>query len=237
MNPRAATRRPFKSGRGRHRTARRGRWTRRRRRLSHRDQQRLGTLLVLLTILVFWWQAGHIPGWFSTPVAWLCLGGTALVTVGRLTARPLARLLHQRRQEAQARRLVALAAVDPLAFEALVGRLFEREGFQVTVTKASGDHGIDLWLWKAGHAPTPVQCKRYRAKKVGEPELQAFSGALRYAGAETGIFVTTSRFTPPAIAWAKQERIRLIDGPALAKWQARVESHHTALERSSDLPC
>lgn len=232
--PHLTRRRLSRPGRGVHRTTRRAQRTRRRARLSRHDQRRLGALLVLLAVLGFWWETRHAPAWLHTPAAWLYLGGMVLATGGLLALRWWGHTLRDQRGQARDLRLADIAAVDPLAFEVLVGRLFEQEGYTVTVTKASGDNGIDLWLRKAGKPPIPVQCKRYRADKVGSPDLQAFSGALRYADAAAGIFVTTSCFTPAAIAWAKQERIRLIDGPALAEWQLRLDPHAAPERRTGE---
>lgn len=217
------------------------------RRLSRRDQRQLGALLLLVTPLCLWWGLQHVPAWLPalphhlavwihTPAAWLDLGAIVLATGGLFAL--LAWCIHRRRQHGQARtlRLAEIAAVEPLAFEVLVGQRFAREGFEVTVTKGSRDNGIDLWLRRPGQPAIPVQCKRYRAGKVGSPALQAFSGALRFAGASEGIFVTAACYTPAAVTWAKQEHIGLIDGPALAEWQHRLDHRSTVSERRAGRP-
>jgi restriction system protein len=49
--------------------------------------------------------------------------------------------------------------------------------------------------------------------------IQQFAGALAGKGASKGVFITTSSFATPAIAFSKQvpQRIILIDGEELAK--------------------
>lgn len=49
--------------------------------------------------------------------------------------------------------------------------------------------------------------------------MQAFLGALHHAGAAGGVFITTSRFTPDAVAFAQSitPRVILIDGPRLGR--------------------
>jgi restriction system protein len=65
-----------------------------------------------------------------------------------------------------------------------------------------------------------VQAKRYKADSaVGRPDVQAFLGALHHAGAAGGVFITTSRFTPDAVGFARSitPRVILIDGSRLGR--------------------
>lgn len=182
----------------------------------------------------------HANGWFVGAGAFLLvllLAGGLLYWSGGWRRHRLAHFYSRQHS------LRALQSLDPLAFEQHIARLFELEGYQVTLTPYTGDEGIDLWLspparlgirrrlaqrgvWKTLVGGTaqriPVQCKRYTDRPVGSPELQAFSGAMRQALAEEGYFVTTSRFTPAAQRWAKREGIYLIDGAALIQWQQHV---------------
>jgi restriction system protein len=64
-----------------------------------------------------------------------------------------------------------------------------------------------------------IQAKRYSAARpVGWPEIQEFVGALHGAQADRGVFITTGRFTPDAIAYADRvaTRVVLIDGQTLS---------------------
>jgi DNA polymerase III delta prime subunit len=70
-----------------------------------------------------------------------------------------------------------------IEFEHWTGALFRRAGFEVEVTKASGDHGIDLWAVKAGRI-VAVQCKRWDGS-IGEPVVREFYGAMISAKART----------------------------------------------------
>ncbi len=60
--------------------------------------------------------------------------------------------------------------LDPFKFEEKIGELFRNLGYNVTVTKKSGDGGIDV-LIKKGHTTIGVQCKRYK-DKVGAKEVR-----------------------------------------------------------------
>jgi restriction system protein len=83
-----------------------------------------------------------------------------------------------------------------------------------------GDQGLDglIRLDLLGLDVVYVQAKRYTDKVVGRPDIQGFVGALQGAQASRGIFITTSRFTPDAKAFAERVNVRLIliDGPELA---------------------
>ena len=63
-----------------------------------------------------------------------------------------------------------IRAMDGLEFEHWVADLFRRAGFQVEITQASGDHGVDLWASFGNHV-VAVQCKRWDGM-VGEPVLR-----------------------------------------------------------------
>ena len=107
-----------------------------------------------------------------------------------------------------------LCEMDPFEFEKYVGRVFETKGYRGAVTSAQKDNGIDIRMHKGGKKYA-VQVKRYAAhNSVGEPALRDFYGSFVDQGFEKGFFVTTSGFTPQALAWAKSRPIELIDGKA-----------------------
>src|SRR5699024_5042511 len=68
-----------------------------------------------------------------------------------------------------------------------------------------------------------IQAKRYAdGNTVGRPDLQAFVGALS-GKADSGVFITTSRFSEGAKAYAQNvpTRIILIDGTRLTDLMIR----------------
>ena len=111
-----------------------------------------------------------------------------------------------------------LMETDPYAFEHLSQRLLRECGFErVTVTKKSGDGGIDgtgcLKINGMFSFNVAFQCKRYSGT-VGAPEIRNFRGSLS-TDIEKGIFITTGRFTQQAIEEASapgKQQIDLIDG-------------------------
>ena len=107
----------------------------------------------------------------------------------------------------------------------------------------SGDEGFDgvIYQDKLGLDRVYVQAKRYRSgKRVGRPDLQGFVGALQYAQASRGVFITTSRYTNDARTYAShlQQRVILVDGDELAHLMVEhgvgVQTKHTFVLREID---
>ncbi len=123
---------------------------------------------------------------------------------------------------AQAAQSPTASAVDGMQwqeFEMLVGEAFRRQGYRVVETGGGGaDGGVDLVLSKPtqnGTEKTLVQCKQWRAFKVGVEFVRELYGVMAARGAAAGIVVTSGRFTAEAQAFAQGRNVRLIDGPAL----------------------
>ena len=125
----------------------------------------------------------------------------------------------------QARRLHAEAAnrVDGVAqgtwreFEVLVDEYFRRQGFTALDNGGGGpDGGVDVLLQK-GSDKYLVQCKQWRALRVGvQPvrELYGVMAARRMAG---GFVVTSGEFTQEARNFAEGREIQLINGKTLQR--------------------
>ena len=62
-------------------------------------------------------------------------------------------------------------------FEHLVGQAFGERGFAVTETNSDPDGGVDLELRKDGELHL-VQCKRWRARKVGVDIVRELYGVM-----------------------------------------------------------
>lgn len=116
---------------------------------------------------------------------------------------------------------------DPAFFEKLVVKLLLKMGYGGSRQEAgravgqSGDGGIDGIINedRLGLDAIYLQAKRWEGA-VGEGPIRDFKGALDAKGAQKGVFITTSSFTPAAIAAARNSRsykIVLIDGARLAE--------------------
>lgn len=126
-------------------------------------------------------------------------------------------------------------------FEQLVGEAFRRQGFSVTETGGNGpDGGIDLILRK-GTEKHLVQCKKWKATKVGVAVVREFFGLIAAEGAAGGFVVTPGTFTDDAKAFASGRNIRLVEGAELKRWISASRSLQAKLQvitpvRSSAVP-
>jgi restriction system protein len=105
-------------------------------------------------------------------------------------------------------------------FELVVGEAFRRQGFTVTETGGNGpDGGVDLILHRQGEKHL-VQCKQWRATKVGVTVIREFFGVMAAEGAAGGFVVTAGQFTKEARDFANGRGIRLVEGEELSRWIA-----------------
>jgi len=121
--------------------------------------------------------------------------------------------------------LEAVRRAPPTFFENLVVDLLVAMGYGGSVADAgkavgrSGDGGIDGVIKedKLGLDLIYVQAKRWK-DSVGRPLVQAFAGSLEGFRARKGVFITTSTFTPDAVAYVQriEKKVVLIDGKQLA---------------------
>lgn len=117
---------------------------------------------------------------------------------------------------------VALQNSSPEFFEKAVLELLWAMGYgggqgEKQHLGKSHDGGIDGVIRQdpLGLQNVYVQAKRYADDNaVGSPDINSFYGALARRGADRGVFITTSKFTPAAIDAAQQfnGRVILIDG-------------------------
>lgn len=99
-------------------------------------------------------------------------------------------------------------------FEMLVGEAFRRRGFSVSETGGSADGGVDIILRRGGETFL-VQCKQWKAFKVGVSIIRELYGVMAAQGAAGGFVVTSGVFTEDAKQFAAGRNIELIDGPQL----------------------
>jgi restriction system protein len=127
----------------------------------------------------------------------------------------------KRERKALIRDVVQSAAADVLdgmswqQFERLVGEAFRLQGYSVIETGGGGaDGGVDLILTK-GSEKFLVQCKQWKAFKVGVDVVRELYGVMAAKGAAGGYIVTSGRFTAEATNFASGRNVQLIDGPQL----------------------
>jgi len=115
--------------------------------------------------------------------------------------------------------LSSLDDLNGLEFEAAIAGLYEHKGYEVQITKASGDFGVDV-IAKKGSEVLAIQAKRYSGK-VGIKAVQEVSAGAFYYKATKAIVITNSFYTEQAKELAKKTDITLINKKRLANmWES-----------------
>jgi restriction system protein len=125
--------------------------------------------------------------------------------------------------------LSRIVALPPEFFEQLIVDVILAMGYGGSRADAgerigrSGDGGLDGVIQedRLGLDQLYLQAKRYQpGNRIGVDAVRSFAGALNDVGAQKGVFITTSGFSPEATAYAKRQqtkRIVLIDGEQLTR--------------------
>lgn len=133
-----------------------------------------------------------------------------------------------------------LDAMRGIDFENFVASLYRSRGFEVLITKASGDFGADLIVAASGGLRRneldpesydfdgwsdrmAVQCKRYSGA-VGVSAVSAVVAGKGMYDCHKAAVVTNSTFTAQARQLAEAHDVVMIDGPRL--WQMYRASLH-----------
>lgn len=146
-------------------------------------------------------------GQFFVPV--LCLFGALASYLRRKGRERLAKDM------SGARSADALNGVSWQEFELLVGDAFRMQGYEVKeLGGANADGGVDLELRK-GRELFLVQCKQWKAFKVGVSVVRELYGVMTQRGATGGFVITSGTFTDDAKEFVQGRNVRLIDGQQL----------------------
>lgn len=99
--------------------------------------------------------------------------------------------------------------MDGYQFEHSCAKILRSKGYSgVTVTKASGDQGVDIIAHKGGHKYA-VQCKYY-SKPVGNSAVQQVYAGAAFYGCDSCIVMTNNTFTSQAEKLASRTGVILI---------------------------
>jgi restriction system protein len=110
----------------------------------------------------------------------------------------------------------------PTDFERYCAALFCKMGYSARVTPPTNDGGYDIRL-DAGGETWLVECKCYGSgHPVSRPAIQKLVGANSVQQADHLLFVTTSTYAQPALAYARQAGVQLIDGERLVELGQQV---------------
>lgn len=168
------------------------------------------------------WQGLSTGGQYLIP--FICLMGA------------LASFLRRRKRTAlfetasQASGADVLQGMSWQEFEMLVGEGFKRRGYGVRETGGGGaDGGMDLVLIN-GSERFFVQCKQWKAFRVGVSTVRELYGVMAAERATGGFVVTSGRFTQDAHAFASGRNIHLIDGAQLIELLNQNKEESSALK-------
>lgn len=110
-----------------------------------------------------------------------------------------------------------LRQIDWYQFEQLMALMYRKLGYSVDRRGgAKPDGGIDIVLEKDGQR-TAVQCKQWKAWKVGVRNIREFVGALTDSGIQQGIFITLCGYTAEAKQLAEKHRIEILSEVGLIR--------------------
>jgi restriction system protein len=157
------------------------------------------------------WKGFAVAGQYVVPL--MCLAAAGVSAWRRKVRQDLVN------EVAQSPASDALDGMSWREFELLVGEGFRLQGYQVVETGGGGaDGGVDLVLTRPGRNGTEkflVQCKQWRALKVGVDVVRELYGVMAARGATGGFVVTSGRFTDEALSFASGRNVTLVDGTRL----------------------
>ncbi|MFJ6699544.1 restriction endonuclease [Streptomyces sp. NPDC091272] len=172
-------------------------------------------------------------GLVVSAVNWLLANRWLLVVLGLTAAAAGGAWLYRRQQRAreEAVRVRALRYAMPQLdalhhsrFEDAVRDLMHRDGCRDAVrVGGGGDQGADVKATDPYGRLWVIQCKHRRhgaaGAAVGTPDLQVLNGTARPVHhADVAVIVTNGRVTAPAVTFAQQQRLHVVDRHTLAVW-------------------
>ncbi|MFG2811511.1 restriction endonuclease [Streptomyces massasporeus] len=208
-------------------TRRRPPTRRRPRRPSKRQQQKDAQLIAFavvaaavigLAVMVVNWLMAH---WWVLLIALVL---AVLAGIGWLSNRQQQARWDAVRTQALRYGLSQLDALHYAKFEEAVRDLMRRDGCQdAQRVGGGGDLGADVKATDPLGRRWVIQCKHRRngarGSAVGTPDLQVLNGTARPVhGADVAVIVTNGRVTRPAVDFAKQQRLHVVDRQTLAVW-------------------
>ncbi|WP_432171856.1 restriction endonuclease [Streptomyces sp. 1222.5] len=195
---------------------------RRSRRPSKRQQQRDAQLFGLLVavaaaVMVVRWLAAH---WWIVVVVLVL---AALAGAGWLYTRRQHKTWEAVQAHGLRYQLPDLDALHHARFEEAIRELMRRDGCDAIRVGGGGDLGADVKATDPYGRLWVIQCKHRRnglaGSAVGTPDLQVLNGTARPVHkADVAVIVTNGRVTAPAVVFAKEQRLHVVDRQTLGIW-------------------
>lgn len=108
-------------------------------------------------------------------------------------------------------------------FEDVCQKFYALKGIRSETTSLGADGGVDIRLYQddSGKPTSIVQCKAW-GRYVGVKPIRELLGVMAHEKIEKAFFMASSQFTDEAKAFAKTNRITLIDGAMLVAMIKRL---------------
>lgn len=113
-------------------------------------------------------------------------------------------------------RIANIDSMTGIEFEQYLQKLLTNQGYNVRMTDASGDLGVDLIASKDGDK-IAIQAKRYSTNVSRRAISDAVAGMYHY-DCNKAMVITNSYFSPGAVTLAQSTECKLVDRDTLAKW-------------------
>jgi HJR/Mrr/RecB family endonuclease len=116
-------------------------------------------------------------------------------------------------------RTLRISQVDGMTgpeFERYLARLLTHQGYQVKLTGASGDLGVDMIASRKDQT-LAIQAKRQAGKVSRRAVSDAVAGMAHYH-CNASMVITNNYFSPGAVELAKSTDCRLVDRGELSGW-------------------
>lgn len=204
---------------------------RRRYRRSERGPDLIGLIGVLLIggglSLARWWREQPPEGQLIVGIGTvMALGaGIGLIVLVQVERQRKRRLAWQRatadwissRQTGRVPAYYSTEHMGAAELEKFAAQVYAKMGYRVTHTGRSGDHGVDVKLTRPDGQIELVQCKQWKNRPVGEPEVRDLYGAMMHLHAVRGFIWAPRGFTTAARRWCQGKPIVLADSREISR--------------------
>ena len=107
-----------------------------------------------------------------------------------------------------------IQAMSGLEFEKFIASCFKKKGYNLKITKATGDQGADIILEDKKGVLIAVQIKKY-VGSVGNKAVQEVVASMKFYDCDKAMVITTGTFTKSAFELASKNGVQLIDKKGL----------------------
>ena len=146
----------------------------------------------------------------------LALIASTLISVIWVSRSIITKYKNEIRKKQKAIQIANIDAMTGDEFEHYLQGLLMYRGYNVRITKRSGDLGVDL-IASGNNEKFAIQVKRYTSK-VPRTAISDAVGGMSHYGCNKAMVITNSYFTPGAITLAQSTGCILIDRDILANW-------------------